>query len=391
MRATLGHEGGGPVRRFRPADVRALLAAARPCAAPPATARQPRVLLAGKLLALSAPGGGETQLAAMARWLPRVGVEARLWRPWEDRLAEADCLHLFGTLAEHLPLVAEARRLGVRVAISPIAWYDLASLWHEPRPLPRRLAGCARLFARTACPLLRSWRRTLYHSADLLLPNSQAEAVQLIRQFGVPPERIHVVPNGAEERFAEASPQPFAQRAGGRGFVLCPGRIEPRKNQLGLLRALRGSGVPIVVLGDAVPGHERYLDRCRRVADDAVRFLPRVAHDDPLLASAYAACGCLAVCSWFETPGLVALEAALQGVPLVLPAPGASREYFGGFAQYVHPRDERGIRRAVLAARERPRSPALARLARRLYTWRAAAEATREAYESLLPDARCAA
>ena len=216
----------------------------------------PRILLAGKLTALAAPGGGETQLLALARELPETGVDARLWRPWEHRLSEARGLHLFGSEPEHLRVVQEARRLGLAVVLSPIAWFALADCWREPRRLSWRLAAAGKFLVRASLPRLPSWRRRLYHAVDLLLPNSHAEAEQLERYFQVPAGRIRVVPNGAELRFAHGDPQPFARLVGGVGFVLYAGRIEPRKNQLTFLRAMLGTGVPIVVLGDVVPGHE---------------------------------------------------------------------------------------------------------------------------------------
>jgi glycosyltransferase involved in cell wall biosynthesis len=339
-----------------------------------------RVLLAGKVTAMAAPGGGETQLLATGAALRGRGVDARLWRPWEDDLRWANGLHLFGSAPEHLETVAAARRLGLKVVLSTIAWFGMASLWREPRGLGRRLAACAKHALRRAAPGLPSWRRRLYHAVDALLPNSQAEAEQLVSLFGVPPERICVVPNGADLRFAGAAPGPFAEKVGGPGFVLCPGRIEPRKNQLGLLKALSGTRARVVVLGDAVPGHEAYLAECRRAAGDRAMFLPRMAHDDPLLASAYAACGCLALASWFETPGLVALEAAMSGTPLVLPRGGCAWEYFGPLAQYVSPDDPAGIRRAVQTALAQGRSPVLAALVQRSFSWDAAAEATLRAY-----------
>ena len=112
-----------------------------------------------------------------------------------------------------------------------------------------------------------------------------------------------------------------------------------------------------------------------------MQFLAGLNHNDPLLASAYAACGCLTLTSWYETPGLVALEAAMSGTPLVLPRGGCAREYFGDLASYVSPGDEQGIRRAVLDALAAGRSPQLASLVREHFTWRTAAWVTREAYE----------
>ena len=354
----------------------------------PATERResfgrPKILLAGKLTALDAPGGGEIQMLALARALATVGVHARPWRPWEENFAGADCLHLFGSLPEHLPVVEAAHRQGVPVALSTITWFDLGSYWREPGPVLRRVAGCAQFLARARCPRLPSWRRRLYHAVDLLMPNSQAEADQLVRHFGVPAGRIHVVPNGADERFADADPEPFARLVQARRFVLAAGRIEPRKNQLGLLQAMRGSGVPVVVLGDVVPGHESYAEKCRRRADENVRFVGRVEHDDPLLACAYAACGCLVLASWYETPGLAALEAGMSGAPLVLPRGGSAVEYFGPLASYVKPNDPAGIRQAVLSALGRGRSRALAEHVRRNFSWTAAARVNLEAYEKV--------
>jgi len=115
-----------------------------------------------------------------------------------------------------------------------------------------------------------------------------------------------------------------------------------------------------------------------------VQFVPRLGHHDPLLASAYAACGCLVLASWFETPGLVALEAGMSGTPLVLPEGGCAREYFGPLAAYVRPNDLPGIRRAVLDALARGRSQTLAELVRTSFSWKAAARVTREAYAKIL-------
>ena len=345
---------------------------------------KPRVWLAGSFAAMAAPGGGETQLVSLARALRETGVDARLWRPWEDDWREVDCLHLVGSQREHLPIARLAKARGVAVVVSTVAWFDLRSYWDEPRKLIGRLSACARYAARAVCPRLPSWRRELYHLADRLLPNSKAEARQLARLFGVPAERITVVPNGADPRFATVTHDEFLARTGLREFVLYAGRIEPRKNQLGFLRAMRGARVPIVVMGDAVPGSEWYAALCRREADSSVRFIPRIDHDSTLLSSAYAAASCVALASRFETPGLVALEAGMTGMPLVLPEVGAAREYFGDMARYVRHDDAAGIRRAVMAAHVSPRDPRLATLVRDNYSWQAVAKATRGVYAAVV-------
>ena len=72
-----------------------------------------------------------------------------------------------------------------------------------------------------------------------------------------------------------------------------------------------------------------YARECRRAGEGLVTWLGRLDHTIPLLASAYAAARVFALPSWFETPGLAALEAALAGCAVVITPYGSTREYFG--------------------------------------------------------------
>jgi glycosyltransferase involved in cell wall biosynthesis len=233
---------------------------------------------------------------------------------------------------------------------------------------------------RRIVPSVPSWRRELLQLCDLLLPNSQAEAQQLKQLFCVSPSKIAVVPNGVDARFAHGDARLFEQHFGMRDFVLLPGRIEPRKNQLSVLRALWGSGLPVIVLGDPHQDHGAYLEECRRQADAGVMFIGSLEHDSPLLASAYAAARVVVLASWFETPGLAALEGGLAGAQIVVTERGCAREYFGGLARYVLPDDLWSIRRAVRDAFHCPRSGDLPEVIRRDFLWDRAAQETLTAY-----------
>lgn len=330
-----------------------------------------------------APGGGENQLVQTGIHLEQLGVPVRLFSPWSDRLESARLLHLFGMSREGLELARIARGRRVPVVLSPICWYEPGAMAALERGLPRKLASLAGWGLRSMTPAVPGWRRELLHLANLILPNSQSEANQLVRLFGVRPEQIRVVPNGVLPSIGSASPELFHLRWGAEPFVLFVGRIEPRKNPLGLIKALRGLGLPLVVIGAAPPGCEEYERACRRLGTGHVSWLGQIDHYDPVLASAYAAARVFALPSWFETPGLAALEAGLAGCPITITPFGSTRDYFGDLVQYARPNREREIRRAVLKCWEDGPDPRLTRSIVTHYLWPNVARIIAEVYDQV--------
>jgi glycosyltransferase involved in cell wall biosynthesis len=333
--------------------------------------------------AFQAPGGGENQLIQTGRHLEAHDVRVRLFSPWTDRLESARLLHLFGMSREGLDLVRLARSRGVPVAISPICWYQARTIAALEPDLPRKVAGLSALCVRSIAPRIPSWRRELLHLADAVLPNSRSEAGQLARLFGVPPGRIRVVPNGVLPAFGTASPEAFRDRWGADPFVLSVGRIEPRKNTLGLIQAIRPLGLPLIHIGDPVPGRGDYFRDCRRAGEGFVTWLEQLDHDDPLLASTYSAARVFALPSWFETPGLAALEAALAGCAVATTPFGSTREYFGDLAVYARPHRPEEIRRAIRICWDRGPDPRLAPRVATHYLWPNVAQITAEVYDQV--------
>jgi glycosyltransferase involved in cell wall biosynthesis len=341
------------------------------------------VLLHAPSFAFQAPGGGENQLVQTGRHLEDVGVPVRLFSGWTDRLETARLLHLFGMSREGLELARVAKARGLPVVLSPICWYEPLALAALEPDLARKLASLAVWGLRLVAPRIPSWRRELLSLADIVLPNSLSEATQLVRLFGVARERVHAVPNGVLSTVASASPELFQERFGADPFVLSVGRIEPRKNTLALIRAIRPLGLPLVVIGDAHPAFARYAQDCRRAGGDEVVWMGRVDHHDPLLASAYAAARVFALPSWFETPGLAALEAALAGLPVAITPYGSTRDYFGDLVEYARPHHTPDIRRAVAKCWEEGADPRLSRRIATHYLWPKVAQLTAEAYDQV--------
>jgi glycosyltransferase involved in cell wall biosynthesis len=341
------------------------------------------VLLHAPSFAFQAPGGGENQLVQTGRHLEGIGIPVRLFSAWTDRLETARLLHLFGMSREGLELARVAKARGLPVVLSPIYWYEPLALAALEPNLVRQLASLAVWGLRLVAPRIPSWRRELLTLADLVLPNSLSEATQLIRLFGVAPERVRAVPNGVLSTIASASPKLFQERWGVDPFVLTVGRIEPRKNTMALIRAIRPLGLPLVVIGEAHPAFPRYARDCRRAGGDQVVWLGQLDHHDPLLASAYAAARVFSLPSWFETPGLAALEAALAGAPVVITPYGSTRDYFGDLVEYARPNHTAEIGRAVAKCWKEGADPQLARRIATHYLWPNVAQITAEAYDQV--------
>jgi glycosyltransferase involved in cell wall biosynthesis len=339
------------------------------------------VLLHAPSTAFQAPGGGENQLVQTARHLEEIGVGVRLFSSWTDRIEDYRLLHLFGMSREGLELAKVARRRGVAVVLSPICWLEPKSLLALAGSRARGLWDFAKWTAKRAAPRIGGWRDELIRNADAILPNSRAEADQLARLFRAPSPSIRVVPNGVDGRFEGADPVPFRALHGPGDFILYTGRIEPRKNVLGLIRAARRVDRPLVVIGDAPPGHEGYLAECRRAGLGLTTWYRGVEHDDPRLASAYASARVFALPSWFETPGLSALEAALAGSSVVITPLGCTREYFGDRVEYARPDRIAAISDALERAWAAGPRPGLGASIKGRFLWTNVARQTAEAYD----------
>jgi glycosyltransferase involved in cell wall biosynthesis len=145
----------------------------------------------------------------------------------------------------------------------------------------------------------------------------------------------------------------------------------------------------LLLLGDVNPSEHEYWEQCRTDARACgVRIVQRSNVPWKDTFGYHARALALAQPSWFETPGLSALEAAAMGTPVVCTEVGSAREYFGPHARYCSPDDVATIRRALDDAREEKDPAARASRAawiRTRYTWDAAARATLSGYASVLP------
>lgn len=324
-----------------------------------------RVLFVTYPWAFVTPGGGERQLLEYVKHLGGHGVEVILHDQWHPALEMVDVVHYFSCMGGSIHFCNYVKEAKLPLVISSSLWIDDATAHLYPiHEIGSHLA-----------------------LADIVVPNSRAEADQLVRVFKLRRDRLMPVMNGVDPRFAGPNdPTAFRERFGIDGpFVLNVGNVERRKNQLNLVRALVRHALPLVIIGHI--REASYAEQVLAEGGARVLFVGPLEHDDPVLASAYTACNVFALPSTCETPGLAALEAAAAGAPLVVTQYGSALEYFGAMCRYVDPADPRDIERGIDEALAAGPSSRLSAHVVEKFSWPVVTAALPDVYRTAI--ARC--
>lgn len=375
-----------------------------------------RILLVNHGRAADLMGGDSVQIAATAKGLRRRGHHVTVACSDRPDTSAFDLVHIFNarTVNALAGQLASARAAGKPVVVSPIwisltqaRWGSLATrgVLEELRRnqdagdrllrqlIDRQLAvSCDGEILRFDSAGDSTSKRLdqiakLLRLVNVMLPNSWLELAALRRDLTWQGTSVEIAPYGVDPGlFHDPDPTIFRRHSGISGpFVIQAGRVEPPKNPAMLLYALKDTTLPVVLAGrnDIDP---TYTELCRAIGGDRVHFYGHMPSQ--LLASAYAAASVHALPSWCETCGLVSLEAALAGTPVVASIAGHEAAYLEHEAWYCDPANPQSIRDAIEAAISAgPNAAKVRTLRNRIlsqFNWDKMVEASERAYESLL-------
>jgi D-inositol-3-phosphate glycosyltransferase len=233
--------------------------------------------------------------------------------------------------------------------------------------------------------------------ADLVVASTFEERDQLERYYGADPERVEVIAPGVDHRVFFPADRAAARRHLGLppgAVVLFVGRLQPLKGADLAVRALAAlaerRATLVIVGGPSGPDGEAEARSLRSLVaqlglEHRVRFVDPQPHEH--LADYYRAADVCVVPSHTESFGLVALEAAACGTPVVAAAVGGLRFLVddGVTGHLVAARDPNAyaalIDRVLHDDDERMRAQAVARSTR--YRWNIAAARLRRHYDDL--------
>ena len=170
--------------------------------------------------------------------------------------------------------------------------------------------------------------------SDLVCASTAEERAQLVALYGADSDRVEIVPPGVDHELFSPGDDDRAHarsslRLGDARVLLFVGRIQPLKGADLALRSLAALDDPdavlLVVGGPSGAGGESEVQRLHELArelkvHDRVRFVPPQPHER--LRTFYRAADVCIVPSRSESFGLVALEAAACGTPVVAAAVG---------------------------------------------------------------------
>lgn len=236
--------------------------------------------------------------------------------------------------------------------------------------------------------------------ASKIISMSDFTKKEIVRCYGVPAEKITVIHEGASGRFAPVKNKDLVGSTLKRyriekKYILFVGRIEPRKNIVGLLEAFdyvkkRGrKDVCVVVVGqqDKIFEENELLNTIEAMGlTSDVLFTGGVSEEE--LAVLYNGAEIFAYPAFAEGFGLPVLEAMACGTPVITSNVTSLPEVVGGSALLVNPYDSEEIGRcleSVLSDVNLKRDLSKKGLERaKTFGWKKAAEETIKLYKDVL-------
>lgn len=229
-------------------------------------------------------------------------------------------------------------------------------------------------------------QREVLEMSDIVLVQTNLEAQDLESTFGTKLD-YRVVQNGVSSEFSSKIKYP--NPLGFEDYIISVGRIEPRKNQLNLIKALQllrekeKKDLQLVLIGKISKfKHFEYTTIFKKYLreNNWIHHFEKVSYSEMPAFYQHAKVGVSA--SWFETTGLTSLEALFCGANAVASGERA-KECLKDYAFYCRPENIESISDAVLRAFIAPRPEVAPEFASE-YTWEKAADKTLSAYMEVM-------
>jgi len=188
-------------------------------------------------------------------------------------------------------------------------------------------------------------------ASDRIVAISECTKNDIVDLFHIAEEKIDVVYQGCHEAFKTIKTE--EQKAELRNklklpkdFLLNVGTIEPRKNILPVVKAIKDIDIPLVIVGKPTRYHQEIMDYIRQNnMGNRIFFFQGLAMEE--LAVLYASATIFIYPSIYEGFGIPIIEALYSGTPVITSNKGVFPEAGGPDSCYIDPTDVAQIHNAI--------------------------------------------
>jgi glycosyltransferase involved in cell wall biosynthesis len=234
----------------------------------------------------------------------------------------------------------------LRSSVPQIATIHDLNFEHYPKDLPWIVSRYFRFFF-----------PKFAQKAKRILTVSHFSKADIVRTYGIPPEKISVIYNGIHDDFEQKSTAEIestrANYSNGKPYFLFVGSLHPRKNVQRLVKAFsefckRNADVDLVIVGNAMWKQEIF--QLAPETKNRVHFLGHLS--TPQLSQVMGGAFALSYVPYFEGFGIPLVEAMRCGIPIVSANTTCLPEIAGDAAIYCDPFSVQGIAEQLHALTE---------------------------------------
>jgi len=287
-----------------------------------------KILIESRSIPFSlAHGGEQIQVLRTVEALKRADLDVDFMR-WWDGAQEAELIHSFGTPALNYIQMARKKKIGVVNTTLFTATCNRST--QQLRTQGAVISGLLKVPNIPPWSFIRGqlkWES--FRACDCNIVGLEAERKVLKIVYGVPDEKIEIVPLGLSEEFLAAG---HGLREG--GYLVTTGTITPRKRSVELAQMALETKTPLYFVGKPYDFNDPYWHEFASLVDNRyVRHIPHTDNVFQLIELLKAARGYV-LYSDYENWCLAAHEAIACGLPVLVPDQPWSRERFGDQACY---------------------------------------------------------
>lgn len=187
--------------------------------------------------------------------------------------------------------------------------------------------------------------------ADLIIAISEQTKRDIIKFLKVPESKIRVVYQGCHQSFKQIQSQEFLNSVREKfklpqKFILNVGTIEERKNLLNIIKAIKETEIPLVVVGKKT----KYFNKVEKFIikhklQNQIFFLENVSMEE--LAVIYKLAEIFVYPSFFEGFGIPVIEALFSGTSIITSNTSCLPEAGGKDSVYVDPHNSEDLKSKI--------------------------------------------